>query len=73
MSRRHLGGRRGVITQGTAARGRLAECRITDRHGNNQYIRVEPQEDGVEIPQGTDVIVLRPKGGIYPVIPFDAG
>ncbi|MEL6792282.1 MAG: OB-fold-containig protein [Pseudomonadota bacterium] len=73
VSRRHLSGRRGVITQGKAERGRPAECRITDRHGNSQYIRVEPQKDGEVIPQGSDVIVLRPKNGIYPVIAFDAG
>lgn len=68
VSRRRLGGRRGVITQGTAARGRPAECRVSDSHGNLQYIRVEPLKDGVTIPQGTDVVVLKPKDGIYPVI-----
>lgn len=70
VSRRHLGGRLGVITQGTAAKGRPAECRVKDRHGQTQYIRVEPREDGVEIPRGADVIVLRPREGVYHVIPF---
>lgn len=68
VSRRRLGGRRGVITQGTAARDRPAECRVSDSYGNLQYIRVEPLKDGVIIPQGTDVVVLKPKNGIYPVI-----
>ena len=72
VSRRHLGGRRGVITQGAASRGRPAECRITDRHGNFQYIRVEPQKDDATIPQGADVVVLRPKNGVYQAIPLDA-
>ncbi|MEM7544434.1 MAG: OB-fold-containig protein [Pseudomonadota bacterium] len=72
VSRRHLGGRRGVITQGTAAKDRPAECRVTDRTGATQYIRVVPQDDGITIPEGTDVIVLRPRAGIYPVIPFGA-
>lgn len=71
VSRRHLGGRLGVITQGVAEMGRPAECRITDRHGNTQYIRVVPQNADDRIPQGSDVIVLRPVNGIYPVIPFE--
>ena len=70
ISRQFLGGRIGVITQGTAAKGRPAEARIVDRHGNPQYLRVEPREDGVTIPQGTDVIIFRPIGDIYPVMPF---
>lgn len=70
VSRRHLGGRLGVITQGTAAQGRPAEARVKNRHGDTLYIRVEPREAGVEIPQGTDVIVFAPKGGVYPVIAF---
>lgn len=70
ISRQFLGGRVGVITQGTAVKGRPAEARIVDRHGNAQYLRVEPREDGVTIPQGTDVIIFRPVGDIYPVMPF---
>lgn len=70
ISRQFLGGRVGVITQGTAAKGRPAEARIVDRHGNPQYLRVEPREDGVTIAQGTDVIIFRPVGDIYPVMPF---
>lgn len=70
ISRRRLGGRRGVITQGTAAAGRPAECRVTDGHGNTHYIRVVPHKADETIPQGTDVIVLKPKDGIFPVIPF---
>ncbi|MGB1212449.1 MAG: OB-fold-containig protein [Pikeienuella sp.] len=70
ISRQFLGGRIGVITQGTASKGRPAEARIVDRYGNPQYLRVEPREDGVTIPQGTDVIIFRPVGDIYPVIPF---
>ena len=67
-SRRHLGGRLGVVTQGTATKGRPAQARITDRHGNIHYLRVEPRHDGVEIPQGTDVIIFRPVGDVYPVV-----
>jgi hypothetical protein len=59
VSERHLGRRKGVVSQGTAARGRPAEVRVTDRFGNTHYLRAEPLRDDVAIPQGTEVIVLR--------------
>ncbi|MGP6087769.1 OB-fold-containig protein [Antarctobacter jejuensis] len=59
LSERHLGRRTGVVTQGTAARGRPAEVRVTDRFGNIHYLRAEPLRDDVQIPQGTEVMVLR--------------
>lgn len=61
LSERHLGRRQGVVTQGTAARGRPAEVKVIDRYGNPHYLRAEPLRDEVEIPQGSDVIVLRHK------------
>jgi hypothetical protein len=54
-----LGGRRGVVTQGTARRGQAAEVRVTDRFGNTHYLRAEPLEDDAEIAQGADVLVIR--------------
>lgn len=59
LSERHLGRRAGVVTQGTASRGRPAEVRVTDRYGNSHYLRAEPLRDDVTIPQGTEVMVLR--------------
>ncbi|MCT4609342.1 MAG: YqiJ family protein [Pelagimonas sp.] len=59
VSERHLGRRKGVVSQGTAARGRPAEIRVSDRYGNTHYIRAEPLRDDAVIPQGTEVIVLR--------------
>jgi hypothetical protein len=59
VSERHLGRRRGVVSQGTAARGRPAEVRVTDRHGNTQYLRAEPFRDDEVIEPGTEVIVMR--------------
>ena len=56
---RQLARRQGRVTQGTAARGRSAEVRVTDRHGNIHYLRAEPLRDEDVIPQGADVIVLR--------------
>ncbi|MDD9733795.1 DUF1449 family protein [Mameliella sp. AT18] len=59
LSERHLGRRTGIVTQGTAARGRPAEVKVTDRYGNIHYLRAEPLRDDATIPQGTEVMVLR--------------
>ena len=59
MSERLLARRRGVITQGTASRGRPAEVRVMDRFGNTHYLRAEPLQDNEMLEQGTDVLVLR--------------
>lgn len=61
VSERFLGRRTGVVTQGTARRGKPTEVRVTDRHGNTHYIRGEPLKDDAEIPAGTQVLVLRHK------------
>lgn len=58
-SERMLARRRGVVTQGTAARGRPAEVRVTDRFGNAHYLRAEPLQDHDTLTQGAEVLVLR--------------
>jgi hypothetical protein len=68
MRVRHFGGHRGVITQGTAKRGKPAEARIRDRHGNTHYLRVEPLEDDAEFPQGSDVVIIRKRGDRFFVL-----
>ncbi|NOD63569.1 MULTISPECIES: OB-fold-containig protein [unclassified Ruegeria] len=59
MSERMLARRRGVISQGTASRGRPAEVRVMDRFGNTHHLRAEPLQDKDILEQGTDVLVLR--------------
>ncbi len=59
LSENHLGRTRGVVTVGTAARGKPAQVRITDRHGNFHYVQAEPVDDTAMIAQGTEVLVLR--------------
>ena len=72
VSEAHLGRRRGVITQGTAERGRPAEVRVTDRHGNPHYLRAEPLEDGARLAQGSAVLVLRDhRLGLYRLLPVE--
>lgn len=63
ISARGLSGLRGTITQGTARRGMAAEARVRDRHGNLHHLRVEPYEDGVSLPEGTDVAIIRTRDG----------
>lgn len=59
MDARHLGRRTGIVTQGTAKRGKPSEVKVKDRHGNIHYLRAEPLKDADEIPVGTEVLVLR--------------
>ena len=69
---RQLARRRGLVTMGTAARGRSAEVRVTDRHGNIHYLRAEPLHDDDVIAQGTEVVVLADRrGGGYRLIPLE--
>ncbi len=68
MKTRFLGGHHGVISQGTARRGKPAEARIKDRFGNTHYLRVEPLEDDAVIPQGAAVHVIRRKDGMFYVV-----
>ncbi|MEL6196759.1 MAG: OB-fold-containig protein [Pseudomonadota bacterium] len=71
ISTRSYGGRRGVITTGTARRGIPAEARFRDAHGNTHYAMVEPVHDDDELPQGTDVAIVRLGKGKLRAIRFD--
>ncbi len=68
MRARHLGGCHGTVTQGTAARGKPAEVKIKDRHGNIHYMRVEPLRDEETFVQGSDVTLIRKRGDKFFVI-----
>jgi hypothetical protein len=68
MRTRFLGGHSGTITQGTATRGKPAEAKIKDRHGNMHYLRVEPLDDDGVFPQGSDITVIRKRGDRFFVI-----
>lgn len=68
MRKRFLGGHRGVISQGTATRGKPAEAKIKDRFGNTHYLRVEPLYDTDVFPQGSDITLIRKRGDQFFVI-----
>ena len=71
INRRSLGGRRGVIAQGTAQRGRPAQARIRDGYGNTHYVRVEPVDDGASYPQGTEVLIRDGRGPVLLALAID--
>jgi hypothetical protein len=70
ISERSLGRRRGVVTVGTARRDQPAQVRITDHYGNTHYAMIEPFSDDVEIIEGTEVLVLRIRGGELRLVPL---
>jgi len=59
ISSRSFGGRRGVITVGTARRGHPAQARIKDGYGNTHYTMVEPLNDSDAFSQGTEIATVR--------------
>lgn len=63
IARRSYHRRRGVITVGTARSGRPAQARFRDGHGNTHYTMVEPLDPAEELAQGTEILILRIKGG----------
>lgn len=63
ISQRSYGGRRGVITVGTARRGRPAQARFRDGHGNWHHAMVEPLHDQGTLTQGTEIAILRQRDG----------
>ena len=71
INRRSLGGRRGVIAQGTAIRGRPAQARVRDGYGNMHYVRVEPVDDGASYPQGTEVLIRDGRGPVLLALAID--
>ena len=65
VARSRLGRRMGIVTQGTARPDSPAEARVRDAHGNLQYIRVIPAEGEDPIPQGSDILIMTEKNGVF--------
>lgn len=61
-------GKNAAITLGTAARGRPAEAKFTDRFGQTHYVMIEPEEDGIEF-TANDRLILSEKSrlGYYAI------
>ena len=71
ISSRSYGGRRGVITVGTARRGNPAQARLTDGYGNTHYTMVEPLKNEDAFPQGTEIATIRLGDGSLRAISID--
>jgi hypothetical protein len=68
VSENSLGRRRGIVTVGTARAGSPAQVRVADRFGNTHYIMVEPLSADDEIPEKSEVLVLRLPGGAFRLV-----
>jgi hypothetical protein len=60
-----LVGRVAVMTLATARAGEPAEAKTTDLHGQVHYLRVEPDEEGVELERGAEVLLVAYDGTHY--------
>jgi len=56
------------ITIGVAEKGKPAEAKLRDRHGQTHYVMVEPDESGAQLSAGTDVLIIAKQGSIFQVI-----
>ena len=68
VSERAFGRRFGNVTVGVARAGHPAQVRVTDQHGNLQYLMAEPLDPEAEFRQGARVLVLRATDGHYRLV-----
>ncbi len=65
VSERTFVGRVGRITLGSARRGQPAQAKLRDVHGRTHYVMVEPDNEGVTLESGTDVVIVRRAGAVF--------
>ncbi len=61
-------GRVATITIGTARLGIPAEAKLKDTHGQTHYVMVEPDNDEVTFPAGTQVLLVLKNGASFRAI-----
>lgn len=61
-------GRIAVVTTGIARKGYAAQARLTDEHGQTHYVMVEPDSSNDELPQGSEVLLIKKIGNHFAVI-----
>jgi hypothetical protein len=54
-----------VVTLGTARRGAPAEAKLRDRHGQTQYVMIEPDDENDAFVAGTSVILVGQNGAFF--------
>jgi hypothetical protein len=65
VSREAFVGETAVIIRGVATLGVPAEAKLIDRHGQNHYVLVEPDEENESFPTGTSVILTERLGARF--------
>jgi hypothetical protein len=55
-------GRVAVITTGNARAGYAAQARLRDEHGQTHYVMVEPDSAKEQLPQGSEVLLIKKQG-----------
>lgn len=68
VSEKSFQGMVATVTLGTAQMGKPAQAKLTDQHGQSQYILVEPDVPQAQFSQGEKTIVVGQIGAIYKVI-----
>ncbi|WP_269583096.1 YqiJ family protein [Roseibium sp. Sym1] len=68
VSRQTFVGKPALVVQGNARQGLPAQARLRDAVGQNHYLLVEPDVDGEELEQGTEIIIVRQVGARFTAI-----
>lgn len=68
VSEQSLVGRIATITIGKAEKGSPAEAKVKDEHGLTHYIMLEPDDDGITMRSGSQVLLVRYESNIYKAI-----
>lgn len=67
-----LVGRRAIIQIGTARAGYAARAKVSDRHGHDHFVMVEPQADDQSFAEGEEVLMVSRDGEIFKAIAPEA-
>lgn len=61
-------GRVATVFRGIAREGQPAEAKLTDIHGKTHYVLIEPDAGEVDMPEGSEVVIIRQEGPVYRAI-----
>lgn len=61
-------GRVATVFRGVARAGQPAEAKLTDIHGKTHYLLIEPDNGQVDMPEGSEVVIIRQEGPVYRAI-----
>lgn len=62
VSQKTFIGRLATITLGTAQTGHAAQGKVKDQFGQDHYIMIEPDQEDISFPQGSEVLLVRQDG-----------